>query len=282
MKKKEDHLDLDLDMAAHEDSVAAGEGLVLKLTDFEGPIDLLLMMAREQKVDLAKISILALAEQYLAFIAEARRLRLELAADYLVMAAWLAWFKSRLLLPQPEKAEEPSAAEMAEALAFQLKRLEAMQQANARLQALPQEGQGFVIRGMREPDIRRVIPVYYLSLHDLLKAVKAPLQRNAQANYRIAPTRLFSMEESFARMKSMLGFMPQWSELNVFLPEEWEDEMGSHDPVVLRSAFASTFAATLEMAKQGGIEIRQDSRFGTIYLRPRNDNEVQKTSEQAS
>lgn len=250
----------------------SGSDLFLKLNAFEGPIDLLLILAREQKVDLAQISVLALAEQYLAFINEARTLRLEIAADYLVMAAWLAYLKSRLLLPAAPKAEEPTAIELAEALAFQLKRLEAMQKASAMLQELPQEGRGFVFRGMREPDIKHIVPVYTLGLYDLLKAVKAPLQRNNQAEYKIAPTRLFSMEEARERMKKMLGFMPQWSELSLFMPDEWEDlnlsDGASGGEVVLRSALASTFAASLELAKQGVVELRQDGNFGPIYMRP--------------
>ncbi len=267
------------DSVAQSQGIAASAGgnLFLKLTTFEGPIDLLLMLAREQKVDLAQISVLALAEQYLAFVNEARKLRLEIAADYLVMAAWLAYLKSRLLLPATPKAEEPSAVELADALAFQLKRLEAMQNACVVLHALPQEGRSFVFRGMREPDIKHIVPVYTLGLYDLLKAVKAPLQRNHQAEYRIAPTKLFSMDESRERMKKMLGFMPQWSELSVFMPDEWEDltldsSTLDNDPsggnVVLRSAVASTFAASLELAKQGVVELRQDGNFGPIYLRP--------------
>ncbi len=255
-------------------------GLVVKLDLFEGPLDLLLAMAREQKVDLAKISILNLAEQYLSFIAEARALRLEIAADYLVMAAWLAWLKSRLLLPQPPASEEPSAAELGEVLAFQLKRLEAMQDAAARLKALPQEGRDFAMRGMRENEVRRIVPVYYLSLYDLLKAVKAPLQRNAQAGFRIAPTRLFSLEEAVARMQTMLGYVPQWSELGLFLPEEWEDLDGRpENETVLASALASTFSASLELAKEGAVEIRQDKVFGPIYLRPAEKTEVNGSAE---
>jgi segregation and condensation protein A len=253
----------------------SGADLFLRLSSFEGPIDLLLMLAREQKVDLAQISVLALAEQYLAFISEARKLRLEIAADYLVMAAWLAYLKSRLLLPVPPKAEEPSAVDLAEALAFQLKRLEAMQKISIELHGLPQEGRGFFMRGMREPDIKHIVPVYYLGLYDLLKAVKAPLQRTAQTEYRIAPTRLFGMDEARERMKKMLGFMPQWAELSMFLPEEWEDMPEGGEEVVLRSAFASTFAASLELVKQGQIELRQDGTFGAIYLRPCVQNHAQ-------
>lgn len=273
----EEALNIDEITAEARGNAAGGAGdLFLKLNAFEGPIDLLLMLAREQKVDLAQISVLALAEQYLSFVNEARKLRLEIAADYLVMAAWLAYLKSRLLLPAAPKAEEPSAVELAEALAFQLKRLEAMQKASAWLQDLPQEGRGFVFRGMREPDIKHIVPVYTLGLYDLLKAVKAPLQRNNQAEYKIAPTKLFSMDEARERMKKMLGFMPQWSELSLFMPEEWEDINLANDngtgETVLRSALASTFAASLELAKQGFIEIRQDGSFGSIFVRPVSQN----------
>jgi segregation and condensation protein A len=267
----DEQIDIDQLTSEARESVEGGTAdLVLKLDQFEGPIDFLLTLAREQKVDLAKISILALAEQYLAFIAEAKALRLEIAADYLVMAAWLAWLKSRLLLPQATKqAEEPSAEELAESLAFQLKRLEAMQKAAADMKTMPQEGRDFTIRGMHEPDSKRVVPVYYLSLYDLLKAVKAPLQRNAMGSYRILPTRLFSIEESRERMEKMLGYMPNWSELSVFLPDEWEDlEEVQGNETVLASALASTFSATLEMAKSGQIELRQEGIFGPIYLRP--------------
>jgi segregation and condensation protein A len=269
----EESLNIDeMTAEARGNAVGAAGDLFLKLNAFEGPIDLLLMLAREQKVDLAQISVLALAEQYLAFVNEARKLRLEIAADYLVMAAWLAYLKSRLLLPATPKAEEPTAIELAEALAFQLKRLEAMQKASAWLQELPQEGRGFVFRGMREPDIKHIVPVYTLGLYDLLKAVKAPLQRNSHGEYNITPTKLFSMDEARERMKKMLGFMPQWSELSLFLPDEWEDinlaEGTEGGEVVLRSALASTFAASLELAKQGVVELRQDGSFGPIYMRP--------------
>ncbi len=266
----EESIDLDQLTEETRDSAATGEGLTLHLSEYEGPIDLLLVMAREQKVDLAKISVLALAEQYLTFISEARKLRLELAADYLVMAAWLTYLKSRLLLPVPPKPEEPSAQALGEALAFQLKRLEAMQKASAALQGLPQEGREYTMRGMREPDLKQIVPVYYLSLYDLLKAVKAPLQRNVKPLFQIAPTKLFSMEESVSRMRKMLGYIPAWSELSVFLPEEWEDAVPEGNAeVVLRSAMASTFAASLELVKQGEIDLRQEGTFGPIYLRPR-------------
>ncbi|MFM2042268.1 MAG: putative segregation and condensation protein [Pseudomonadota bacterium] len=241
----------------------AAEGLlVLDIDGFEGPIDLLLTLARDQKVDLTRISILQLAEQYLAFIARARQLRLELAADYLVMAAWLAYLKSRLLLPEPEE-EEPSGEELAAALAFQLQRLQAMQDAAARLLARPQLRRDFHPRGAPE-DVpvaeKRVVDV---TLYDLLKAYGAHKRRQAgQGPLQIRPTELFSIEEAIQRMSSLLGTLPDWTRLSTFLPPGWR---GSG--LKARSAIASTFVATLELAKAGEIELRQDGVFAPIYLR---------------
>src|ERR1700735_2182170 len=212
--------------------------LVLALDGFEGPIDMLLSLAREQKVDLGKISILALAEQYLVFIAQARRLRLELAADYLVRAAWLAFLKSRLLLPQPQE-NEPDAGQMAEALKFQLQRLEAMQKAALQIQALPQLGAEIFLRGKPEEIEVDEQPVYYLPLYDLLTALAAPLRRKKPPAYNIMRSRLYSMEESVERLRHLLGVMPSWNTLQHFLPEILGEGL-EH-----RSAVASTFAATL-------------------------------------
>jgi len=165
---------------ASQSASTSGADLVVALDGFEGPIDLLLSLARDQKVDLGKISILALAEQYLVYIGEARRLRLEIAADYLVMAAWLAFLKSRLLLPQPQE-NEPDAGQMAEALKFQLQRLEAMQKAAQQVQALPQLGMDIFLRGKPEEVEIEEQPVYYLPLYDLLTALAAPLRRKKTA-----------------------------------------------------------------------------------------------------
>jgi segregation and condensation protein A len=243
-------------------AASAGD-LVLALDGFEGPIDLLLNMAREQKVDLGKISILALAEQYLVFIAQARRLRLEIAADYLVMAAWLAFLKSRLLLPQEKKDDEPDASQMAEALKFQLLRLEAMQRAAKDIQALPQLGIDIFLRGRPEAIEVEEKPVYFLPLYDLLTALAAPQRRRKPPAYNIAPMRLYSLEESAERLRHLLGVMPSWNTLMNFLPEI----LG--EPLEHRSAVASTFAATLELVKNGELELRQDGTFAPIYLRRR-------------
>jgi len=236
--------------------------LLLSIEGYEGPIDLLLTLARDQKVDLTRISILQLAEQYLAFVAEARRLRLELAADYLVMAAWLAYLKSRLLLPDPEP-EEPSGEELAAALAFQLQRLEAMQNAAARLMARPLLGRDRFARGAPEdlPVLeKRLIDV---TLYDLLKAYGEHKRRTArQGPLQIRPTELFSIEEAVARMAEMLGRLPDWTRLASFLPPGWR---GS--PLKARSAIAATLVATLELAKAGQVEIRQEGLYAPIYLR---------------
>lgn len=238
------------------------EPLLLDIDGFEGPIDLLLTLARDQKVDLTRISILQLAEQYLTFVEKARRLRLELAADYLVMAAWLAYLKSRLLLPDPQP-EEPSGEELAAALAFQLQRLEAMQGAAARLLARPRLGRDVFARGAPEdmPILeKRIVEV---SLYDLLKAYGAHKRRQEKVEpFHIAATELYSIEEALGRMTEMLGRLPDWTRLQSFLPQGVRG-----GGLKARSALASTFLASLELAKDGKLELRQERPFDPIYLR---------------
>lgn len=246
------------------------DALVLALDGFDGPIDLLLTLARDQKVDLAKISILALAEQYLAFVNRARELKLELAADYLVMAAWLAYLKSKLLLPPPaEEDDEENPAELAARLAFQLQRLEAMQQSSKSLFERGRLGQDFFARGM--PERLRVAnrPIYEANLLDLMRAYGAVRTRqDASGELRILPTRLLSMEQAARRLRLILGEMPDWQTLERFIPFD------SEDPLLRRSAMASTFAASLELAKEGLIEIRQTGVYGTIYMRASPDADL--------
>ena len=239
----------------------APEQLVLELDGYEGPIDLLLALARDQKVDLGKISILALADQYLAFIARQRILRLEIAADYLVMAAWLAYLKSRLLLPQPSEEDEPSAAELAAALQQRLKMLEAMQTAGRRLMARPRLGHDVFLRGAPEGLAVIAIPVYELGLYELLRAYGESRRRSAQAVLAIEPSIFFSMNDALQHLARFLGHVPDWRELRSFLPETARGEL------LHRSALAATFAATLELVRNGRIELRQDRAFGPIYLR---------------
>ncbi len=243
---------------------ANDDELLLDLDGFEGPIDALLTLARDQKVDLRKISILELADQYLAFIARARRLRLELAADYLVMAAWLAYLKSRLLLPEPPADGEPSGAELAAALAFQLQRLEAMQEAGKRLMALPQFGIDFFARGEPEPAKIIDVPVWDVTLFDLLKAYGTHPGRRKEGLLRIAPLNLFSMDDALRRIGDMLGQVLDWTVLRNFLPD------GLDTPLQRRAAIAATFAASLELARNGRVELRQESTFAPIYLRRAN------------
>jgi segregation and condensation protein A len=235
--------------------------LVVDLEGYEGPIDMLLTLAREQKVDLTKISILALADQYLAYVSAARRLRLEIAADYLVMAAWLAYLKSRLLLPEPAPADEPSGAELAAALTHQLQRLEAMQQAGARLMARPQLGRDVFARGAPEGLPRVLRPIYEATLYDLLKAYGDQRQRKEATVLHIQPPELFSMDDALQRLSRLLGRMPEWRTLVSFLPQ------GLRGGIVERSAVAATFAASLELVRAGKLQLRQDSVFGPIYLR---------------
>ena len=248
------------------EALVLGEQLLLDLEGFEGPIDLLLQLARDQKVDITKISILALAEQYLVFVNRARRLRLELAADYLVMAAWLAYLKSRLLLPEPEGEAEPSGAEMAAALKFKLQRLEAMQEAGRKLVAGPQLGSEVFARGMPEA-LERVNKVTWeVTLYELLSAYgQARRDRGAQS-LRILALDLHSVEEAVERLARLLGQgVPGWRRLQAFMPPELQAAI---TPLRRRSALASTFVASLQLAKNGQVEIRQDGTYGSIFLRP--------------
>lgn len=236
--------------------------LVLDLDGYEGPIDLLLTLARDQKVDLAKISILALADQYLAFISAQRELHLEVAADYLVMAAWLAYLKSRLLLPDPPADDEgPSGQELAAALAHRLQLLAAMQRAGAALMAQPQLGRDFFLRGSPEglPTIDR--PVYQVSLYELLSAYGESRRRERTQSLTIEAPAFHSLDAALRRLSELVGHVPEWRELAAFLPAELRGG------VYRRSALAATFAATLELARAGRIELRQDRAFGPIYLR---------------
>ncbi|HEX2580798.1 MAG TPA: ScpA family protein [Dongiaceae bacterium] len=247
------------------DTEALAQELVLDLDGYEGPIDVLLTLARDQKVDLKKISILELADQYLEFIARARRLRLEIAADYLVMAAWLAYLKSRLLLPEPPSEGEPTGAALAEALAFQLQRLAAMKKAGEALMALPQLGRDVFGRGWPEP-VEIVNRTHFAaSLYDLLRAYGSYPNRARQGLLEIAPLRLLSMDDALKRLNDMMGVAVEWTSLADFMPEDY-----AH-PLQKRAALAATFAATLELARAGRIQLRQDGSFGPIYLRRKED-----------
>lgn len=260
---------------APRDAMPEGEHdvdfLLLNLDGYEGPIDVLLEMARNQKVDLREISILQLVRQYLDFIERAKDLRLDLAAEYLVMAAWLAYLKSRLLIPREKDDQEgPTGEAMAEALQFQLRRLESMRAAADRLMKRPQLGLNVFARGNPEGLKTLYNATYQVSLYDLLKAY-GDIRRRAEASHYELPTfNIMTMEEAVDRMTKMLGNLPKngphtvWTTLQSFLPENIKDTL------LRRSSLASTFTAGLELAKQGKVEIRQDGLFRPVYLRSAN------------
>ena len=235
--------------------------LVLDLDGFEGPIDLLLTLARDQKVDLTRISILQLADQYLEFIRQARGLRLELAADYLVMAAWLAYLKSRLLLPEPAGPDEPSGEEMAAMLAFQLRRLEAMREAAARLMARPLLDRDVFARGAPEGLATVNKSVFQVSLFEMLRAYADQRRRAGPDTLEVEPSPLYSMDEALRWLSDLVGGTPEWETLARFLPPDLAHGL------VWRSAVAATFAAALELTRQGRLQLRQAAPFGPIFLR---------------
>ena len=240
----------------------AAEALIVDVDGFEGPLDLLLTLSRTQKVDLRKGSVLQLAEQYLAFVDRAKALRIELAADYLVMAAWLAFLKSRLLLPPDPNEDGPSGEELAAHLAFQLERLEAMRDVAARLMARDQLGRDFFARGVPE-DVTRVRRVSYTAtLMDLMQAYARIRTRDEFRPYAFDRQHVFTMEQALDRMRGLIGYAGDWTDLMGYLPDGW-----AHDPVRRRSATAATFAASLELAKQGQIELRQAETFAAITIR---------------
>ena len=243
---------------------AIGEpALVVDVEGFEGPLDLLLTLARQQKVDLAKISILALADQYLAFIEEARKLRLELAADYLVMAAWLAYLKSRLLLPEPPAPEGPSAEDMANALAQRLRRLEAIRQFAEQLLNRPQLGRDVFQRGLPEPIAEIKRPQWTATLYDLLSAYAARRQTQARTFVRMPKRSVWSLAEAREAVERLVGVSFDWSPLDAYLIEYLVEP--SQRPTVL----ASSFAATLELVREGRLEVNQHAAFAPLYVRAR-------------
>lgn len=237
--------------------------LIVDVEGFEGPLDLLLMLARQQKVDLTRISILALAEQYLAFIEAARRLHLELAADYLVMAAWLAYLKSRLLIPQSDSAEEPSAADLATALAARLRRLEAIRAAAVALTDRPQLGRDVFARGRPEPVTETARAEFSATLYDLLTAYAVQRRKHALARVRLAPRAVWSLADARATLERLIGGIGDWSRLDEFLLAYVVD------PAMRATALASSFAASLELVRDGSLEMHQTGAFAPLYMRKR-------------
>ncbi len=242
----------------------AAEALIIDVDGFEGPLDLLLTLSRTQKVDLRKISVLQLARQYLLFVEKAKALRLELAADYLVMAAWLAFLKSRLLLPPDPTEEGPTGEELAAHLAFQLERLQAMRDAAARLMARDQLGRDFFARGQTHEVKRTRRVTYSATLLDLMQGYARIRTRDEFRPFVMDREKVFTMEQALERMRGLIGFAGDWGDLTSYLPEGWGE-----DPVMRRSATASTFAASLELVKEGHLEIRQSEVFAPIELRKR-------------
>ena len=252
---------------AAEEAVLAREALVVSLDGFEGPLDVLLALARTQKVDLAKISVLALADQYLRFIAHAQTVRLELAADYLVMAAWLAFLKSRLLLPREvECGDQPTGEELAARLAFRLQRLEAMREAAAKLMTRKRLGRDVFARGMPEGVRTLRVRQYTAKIYDLLKAYAEQRRRTARRVHVIPRRTVWSIKQARERLEALFGAgAGEWVRLEIYLAQYLAA------PEVARTAVASSFGAALEMAREGVVEISQAKPFAPIYLRRRQD-----------
>ncbi len=237
--------------------------LVVDVEGYEGPLDLLLALARQQKVDLHKISILALADQYLVFIEAARKIRLELAADYLVMAAWLAYLKSRLLLPEPPEADGPSAEELANALAARLRRLEQIREASNRLMTRPQLNRDLFPRGQPQHIAHIRHPQYTATLYDLLTAYAMQRQQRVLATVHLAKRTVWSLSEARASLERLVGIADDWSRLDQFLLSY------VIDPSQKATVFASSFAAALEMVREGAVDLHQKEAFAPIYFRKR-------------
>ena len=251
------------DLLAPADRMQA-EALIVDVDGYEGPLDLLLTLSRTQKVDLRKISVLQLAEQYLTFVAQAYQLRIELAADYLVMAAWLAYLKSRLLLPPEPGDAGPSAADLAAHLSFQLERLAAMREAASRLLALDQLGRNVFARGLPEEISRRRDIRYEATLLDLMRAYARIRTRDDFRPFALDRENVFTMEQALDRLRSLVGYAGNWADLTSFLPDGWD-----LTPARRRSATAAHFAAVLELAKRGQVHLRQTGDFATLEIRRR-------------
>lgn len=247
---------------------AASEALIVDVAGFEGPLDLLLALARTHKVDIAKISILSLVDQYLAYISEAQRLKIEIAADYLVMAAWLTFLKSRLILPrEKDSAEEVSADEMARRLSFRLMRLDAMRRAIAELMTRKRLGRDVFQRGMPEKTQVTNEVQWTAEIYDLLKAYSELRRRTIKVTHVVKARRVWSIKQARQRLETLVGHsVGDWVQLDLclqqFLPQVEAEE---------KTVVASSFGATLEMAREGVIELRQEAPFAPIYMRRRED-----------
>ena len=262
------HSDMETEITQSSEQIPDAEQLIIDVDGFEGPLDLLLNLARSQKVDLTKISILELAQQYLLFISEARKYRLELAADYLVMASWLAFLKSKLLLPEEEDDDEgPTGEELAAMLAFRLQKLNSMRDAIAKIMSRKQLGKDIFARGM--PQNVRIVktPEYKAETFELLKAYAIQRQRRAIVEVRMGERTVWSIKEARERLERLLGMSLEWFPIERFLTEFIEDEE------LKRTVTASTFGASLELAREGDIEIKQSQAFAPLYVRRKNQQD---------
>ena len=259
---KNEHSNESFDTDTFSSEMMTNDELVIDIDGFEGPLDLLLTLSRSQKLDLMKISILELAEQYLEFVEKARTLKIELAADYLVMAAWLAFLKSRLLLPPDIEENEPSGEELAAHLAFQLERLQAMRDAAAQLMARDQMGRNFFARGIEEKveKIKRV--KYEASLLEVIQAYARIKTKDDFRPFVMDRDKVYTIEQALERMRGLIGYTIGWIDIYSFLPDGWTSSKSR-----IRAATASTFAATLELAKSGDLELRQSDSFGPIQFK---------------
>lgn len=239
------------------------DGFVVDVQGFEGPLDLLLSLARDQKVDLVKISILELAEQYLGFIRKAREQRLELAADYLVMAAWLAYLKSRLLLPEPPEADEPDAALLAEDLQFRLIRLETFRAVGKRLADRPRLGRDVFGHGQPDGLSETTETTFGADLVDLLRAYASFRERHAVTSIRYEPRPVWSLADARRALERLVGPVRQWTPIDQFLVSYLDQ--GPQRASIL----ASSLGAALELVKDGTMDMRQDAPFGPLWLRGR-------------
>lgn len=237
--------------------------LYVDVAGYEGPLDLLLDLARRQKVDLARISVLALAEQYLEFIESIREKRIEIAADYLVMAAWLAYLKSKLMVPSPETDDEPSGEMMAALLQFRLKRLEAMRRAAMQIMNRPRLGIALHARGLPEPIVINRRHLWEASLYELLKAYAVQRERGIPVDYTPRERTVWSLQEARDILQRLIGENMDWVPLDAYL----DQYLGTSE--VRRTATASTFASSLELVRQGQVELRQTLAFGPLFMRRR-------------
>ncbi len=258
---QEQSFDLLSSVTAEADRATSDPQLVVDVDGFEGPLDLLLGLARTQKVDLAKISILALVEQYLEFVAEARRMRLELAADYLVMAAWLAYLKSRLLLPEQKDEDEPTGEELAAALAFRLRRLEAMREVSEKLLVRNRVGRDVFHRGEPETMSVQHKSIWDASIYDLLSAYATQRQRHSVTSVRVLKRTVWSLQEARELLTKLVGRVSEWAPLNSYLRDYLYDNKD------WATVVASSFSASLEMVREGKVEIRQGEPFSPVYIR---------------